>query len=135
MALAATGRYDAARRMLDAMRAFSRGSDTIAPVVGDIALPIGEAVLAHRQGKYSRAVELMRPVLDDMHRLGGSHAQHDVLNQLFAGAGFLIVRGFGLSNSLSTFNLHRHCFPFAGTPIRFRRRESPAQWSVIPKQR
>ncbi len=86
MALAATGRYDAARRMLNAMRAFSRGSDTIAPVVGDVALPIGEAVLAHRQGKYSRAVELMRPVLDDMHRLGGSHAQHDVLNQLFLNA-------------------------------------------------
>ena len=86
MALAATGRYDAAQRMLDAMRAFSRGSDTIAPVVGDVALPIGEAVLAHRQGRYSRAVELMRPVLDDMHRLGGSHAQHDVLNQLFLDA-------------------------------------------------
>ena len=86
MALAATGRYDAARHMLDAMRAFSRGSDTIAPVVGDVALPIGEAVLAHRQGRYSRAVELMRPVLDDMHRLGGSHAQHDVLNQLFLDA-------------------------------------------------
>jgi tetratricopeptide (TPR) repeat protein len=86
MALAATGRYDAARRMLDAMRSFSRGSDTIAPVVGDVAVPIGEAVLAHRQGKYSRAVELMRPVLEDMHRLGGSHAQHDVLNQLFLDA-------------------------------------------------
>jgi hypothetical protein len=28
----------------------------------------------------------MRPVLDDMHRLGGSHAQHDVLNQLFLDA-------------------------------------------------
>jgi tetratricopeptide (TPR) repeat protein len=86
MALAATGRYDAARRMLDAMRAFSRGSETIAPVVGDVALPVGEAVVAHRQGQYSRAVELMRPVLDDMHRLGGSHAQHDVLNQLFLDA-------------------------------------------------
>ena len=83
MALAATGRYEAAQRMLDAMRAFSHGRETIAPIVGDIALPVGEAVLAHRRGQYARAVELMRPVLDDMHRLGGSHAQQDVLNQLF----------------------------------------------------
>ena len=69
--------------MLDAMRAFSRGRRTIAAIVGDVALPVGEAVLAHRRGQYSRAVDLMRPVLDDMHRLGGSHAQQDVLNQLF----------------------------------------------------
>src|SRR5262249_61656637 len=52
----------------------------------DVALPVGEAVLAHRRGQYSRAVELMRPVLADMHRLGGSHAQQDVLNQLFLDA-------------------------------------------------
>src|SRR5262245_49883503 len=86
MALAATGRYDAAQRMLDAMRAFSRGSETIAAIVGNVALPVGEAVLAHRRGQYARAVDLMRPVLDDMHRLGGSHAQQDVLNQLFLDA-------------------------------------------------
>jgi len=86
MALAATGRYAAAERMLDAMRAFGRGHKTIAPIVGDVALPVGEAVLAHRRGQYSRAVDLMRPMLDDMHRLGGSHAQQDVLNQLFLDA-------------------------------------------------
>jgi hypothetical protein len=28
----------------------------------------------------------MRPVLDRMHALGGSHAQHDVLEQLFLDA-------------------------------------------------
>jgi len=86
MALAATGRYEAAERMLDALRAFSRGSETIAATVGEVALPVGQAVLAHRRGQYARAVELMRPVLDDMHRLGGSHAQQDVLNQLFLDA-------------------------------------------------
>jgi len=86
MALAATGRYEAAERTLDAMRAFSRGRRTIAATVGDVALPVGEAVLAHRRGQYSRAVDLMRPALDDMHRLGGSHAQQDVLNQLFLDA-------------------------------------------------
>jgi tetratricopeptide (TPR) repeat protein len=83
MALAATSRDDAARRMIEAMRAFSRGSETIASIVGGVALPVCEAVLAHRRGEYSRALELMRPVLDDMDCLGGSHAQQDVLNQLF----------------------------------------------------
>src|SRR5262249_7051285 len=83
MALAATGRYEAAERMLDAMRAFSHGRRTIAAIVGDVALPVGEAVLAHRRGQYSRTVDLMRPVLDAMHRLGGTPAQQDVLNQLF----------------------------------------------------
>ena len=42
-----------------------------------------EAVLAHRRGEYIRAVDLMKPVLDEMYRLGGSHAQQDVLEQLF----------------------------------------------------
>src|SRR5262249_58484116 len=55
MALAATGRYEAAERMLEAMRAFSRGRRTIAAIVGDVALPVGEAVLAHRRGQFSRA--------------------------------------------------------------------------------
>jgi len=86
MALAACGRYTAGNRMLQAMRSFGDGSETLAPIVRDIALPICEAVLAHRTGNSGRAVDLMRPVLETMHRLGGSHAQQDVLEQLFLDA-------------------------------------------------
>jgi tetratricopeptide (TPR) repeat protein len=86
MALAATGREAAATRMLEAMRAFGPGKETVAPIVSDIAVPICEAVLAHRRGEAARAVALMRPVLADIHRLGGSHAQQDVLEQLFLDA-------------------------------------------------
>jgi hypothetical protein len=68
------------------MRAFGRGKETVAPIVSDIAVPICEAVLAHRRGEAARAVALMRPVLADIHRLGGSHAQQDVLEQLFLDA-------------------------------------------------
>jgi tetratricopeptide (TPR) repeat protein len=110
MALAATGRYDTAQRMLEAMRAFSRGSETIAPIVGDVALPIGEAVLAHRRGQYSRTLELMRPVLDDMHRLGGSHAQQDVLNQLFLDAAVKTQRADDVRLVLARV-AHRHGAP------------------------
>jgi tetratricopeptide (TPR) repeat protein len=86
MALAATGRDAAAARMLEAMRAFGRGRETVAAIVGEIAVPVCEAVLAHRRGAAARTVALMRPVLDGMHRLGGSHAQQDVLEQLFLDA-------------------------------------------------
>jgi tetratricopeptide (TPR) repeat protein len=86
MALAATGREQAAASLLEGMRAFSSKQITVATVVRDVAVPICEAVLAHRRGEPARAVALMRPALADMHRLGGSHAQQDVLEQLFLDA-------------------------------------------------
>jgi len=86
MALAATGREAAAQRMLAGMRDFAQGPGTIARLVGDIALPVTEAVLAHGTGQPSKAVALMRPVLGEMYRLGGSHAQQDVLEQLYLDA-------------------------------------------------
>jgi hypothetical protein len=86
MALAATGRFDAARRMLDGMRAFAQGPGLVAGLVGEIALPVSEAALVHRQGEPARAIQLMRPLLDRMHCLGGSHAQQDLLEQLFLDA-------------------------------------------------
>lgn len=55
-------------------------------LVGAIATPVSEAVLAHGVGQYDRAVALMRPVLGEMFRLGGSHAQQDVLEQVFLDA-------------------------------------------------
>jgi hypothetical protein len=86
MALAATGRHAAALRMLQAMRAFAQGPGITASLVGRYALPICEAVLAHAQGEHARAVAVMRPALGGMYRLGGSHAQQDVLEQLFLDA-------------------------------------------------
>jgi tetratricopeptide (TPR) repeat protein len=81
MALAATQRWTAAERMLDGMRSFTRGSG--AAIVRDHALPVCEAILARAKGDPATALVHMRPALDGMHRLGGSHAQQDVLHQLF----------------------------------------------------
>jgi tetratricopeptide (TPR) repeat protein len=83
MALAATGRENVARRMLDGMLAYAQGRQSNACVVKQIALPITEAVLARSRGEYSAALDLMRPIIADTQRMGGSHAQHDVLRQLF----------------------------------------------------
>jgi hypothetical protein len=93
MALAATRREEAAQRMLAAMRAAGHGTGAVARVIGSIAVPVCEAVLAHRRGEYIRAVDLMKPVLDEMYRLGGSHAQQDVLEQLFLDSAVRANRG------------------------------------------
>jgi hypothetical protein len=52
-------------------------------VVARIARPVCDAVLAFAEGAYAYAVQAMRPVLGEMYRLGGSHAQQDVLEQLY----------------------------------------------------
>ncbi len=83
MALAATRRFGAAERMLEGMRVFATSSATVASVVRDHALPISEAILARARGNVGRALTAMRPALDGMEQLGGSHAQQDVLQQLF----------------------------------------------------
>lgn len=83
MALAADGREDAARRMLAAMRDFAaRGPGDQARTVGGVAVPLSEAVLAHRHGDFARSVALIRPIHDQIVRLGGSHAQRDVFTQI-----------------------------------------------------
>lgn len=87
MALCATGRFEAARRMLEGMRDWSRANHgTTAPIVARYALPVSEAVLRHAEGDHAGAVQAMRPALGGMHALGGSHAQQDVLEQLFLDA-------------------------------------------------
>jgi tetratricopeptide (TPR) repeat protein len=86
MALTATGRTAAAQRMIEAMRAYANGSGTVPPLVRDYVLPIAEAQLAHSAGRHAEAVALMRPAIDGMYQLGGSHAQQDVLEQLFVDA-------------------------------------------------
>jgi tetratricopeptide (TPR) repeat protein len=76
MALAAAGRERAAQSMLSCMKENSNRT------VREIALPVCEAVLAHRRGDHARVLELMAPRLDELRHLGGSHAQQDVLLEL-----------------------------------------------------
>lgn len=83
MALAATGREAAAGRMLAAIQDFSRSESSLAALVGSVALPVTEAVLANVQGRHREAVAAMRPVIGEMYRMGASHAQQDVLEQVF----------------------------------------------------
>jgi hypothetical protein len=75
------------------MRVFGLGHGAVARIGGTIAMPVSEAVLAHGRGEHGRAVDLMKPVLDEMYRLGGSHAQQDVLEQVFLDSAVKANRG------------------------------------------
>ncbi len=83
MALAADERDEAAAQFLDTMRAFATaGEGTVAPTVGEVAVPLCAAVQAHRRGEHARVLALVLPVMSRIVELGGSHAQRDVFNQL-----------------------------------------------------
>jgi tetratricopeptide (TPR) repeat protein len=83
MALAAAGRAGAAQRLLQGMKDYGSGKASTASAVREVALPVCEAVLAHRRGEHERVVSLMSPVMNRLHELGASHAQRDVLVQLY----------------------------------------------------
>lgn len=86
MALAATGRWEAAQRQIEAMRAYGRGNGPNERLVGRVAVPLGEAIVAHARGNPREALRLLRPLVGDLCLLGGSHAQQEVLEQLFLDA-------------------------------------------------
>jgi hypothetical protein len=87
MALAACGRWAQADALLAAMREHARSSGASeADVVARVAIPACTAVRAHRRGEYAAAVDALFPVRDEIVRLGGSHAQRDVLWQVMADA-------------------------------------------------
>ena len=93
MALAACRRFESAERLLEGMRAFgARNGGTLAPLVRDYALPVSAAVLAQARGEPAKAADIMRPALGGMFRLGGSHAQQDVFEQVFLEAGLAAGR-------------------------------------------
>lgn len=83
MALGATGRDAAAAAMLAGMEDFAAGETPVARLVRDVGLPVARGVLANGQGRHQQALDAMRPVVGEMYRIGGSHAQQDVLEQVF----------------------------------------------------
>jgi tetratricopeptide (TPR) repeat protein len=86
MALAADGRGDAMARMLAALESDAGGNTAHACLLREVVLPACRGIAHHRAGRFAEAVAAMRPALADMPRLGGSHAQQDVLEQLFLDA-------------------------------------------------
>lgn len=54
--------------------------------MADVGLPLARAVLAHRRGAYAAVVDTLMPVRTHFRRIGGSHAQRDLFDQLLIDA-------------------------------------------------
>lgn len=83
LSLTGARRFEAAERMLRSARMRSTRFDTQSEVLEVVGLALLEAVMEAGRGDFDRAVELMLPVRSRLKRIGGSHAQRDVFQQLF----------------------------------------------------
>lgn len=52
----------------------------------DVGVPLANALMAHAQQRYAEAAELMDPIRKQIWRIGGSHAQRDVFEQILLDA-------------------------------------------------
>jgi hypothetical protein len=87
MALAAAGNDGALRELLASCQRFAAsGKGTEAEVMADVGLPLARAEVAHRAGAYGAAVDHLYPVRRRIKRIGASHAQRDLFEQLLIDA-------------------------------------------------
>jgi hypothetical protein len=87
LALAANGNFDAARRHIESMAAFSaQGEGWRAEATRDILIPLCEGMIAYEVGDYDKATELLWPMRNEISTIGGSHAQRDLFAQIMCDA-------------------------------------------------
>ena len=83
MVLAATGQLAEADELLSSMReTYLTREGSVALSYQAAAIPVCEAVLAHRKGDYQGVLSWLSGVRHDLSLMGASHAQRDVFYQL-----------------------------------------------------
>ncbi len=87
LALAASGNFDAARRHIESMAAFSAQAEGWrAEATRNVVIPLCEAMIAYEAGDYDKATELFWPMRNEISTIGGSHAQRDLFAQIMCDA-------------------------------------------------
>ena len=83
MALAAAGKDAALARMLESLEHYAAtGSESEAAVARRPGLALARAVVADRRGKPADAVDQLLSVREEIWRIGGSHAQRDLFEEM-----------------------------------------------------
>jgi hypothetical protein len=86
IAYAFAGREQDLKRMLTALEKSAAGGGTNAENVRAVGLPVALAIVAMAAGRPAEAVELLMPVRSRSYRIGGSHAQRDLVQLTAVGA-------------------------------------------------
>ena len=87
MALAAAGQDAAAERMLDSLSRYAAESgESQAQIARAPGLALAGAALRHRGGDYGGASDALMAVRDSIWRIGGSHAQRDLFEDMLIDA-------------------------------------------------
>ena len=83
MAVAAAGEAIVPDHFLASCRRFAdSGGGTESQVMAEVGLRVAEAIVAHRRRGFVEASDLLFPVRDLIWKIGGSHAQRDLFEQL-----------------------------------------------------
>ena len=83
MALAAAGRADEAQRFTESLSRYAAQQDeSEAAVAGDPGLALARAILARQRGDHAAASRELAAVRDNIWRIGGSHAQRDLFEEM-----------------------------------------------------
>lgn len=72
---AVTGNTDALKGLVDGWRVLAAQGQ---PIASPVVIPLIEGINAYASGDYAASVKLLEPVMSELVRLGGSHAQREV---------------------------------------------------------
>jgi tetratricopeptide (TPR) repeat protein len=80
MAFVGAKRFDLAQRTLAAMEHKLNGDGTNAMMTREVGLPLAQALVSFATGNYADVVKRLLPVRAVANRIGGSHAQRDLIH-------------------------------------------------------
>jgi tetratricopeptide (TPR) repeat protein len=80
LALVGARQWDRARQLEQTLIAAQARDTRYGATTRTLGLPVARALVAFGQGQYTQAITLLASLTSSMHRLGGSHAQRDVLH-------------------------------------------------------
>ena len=86
-ALARAGKRMLAQEMLESMEDYANNiKPTLSRAWTEIALPAAKGAISHAIGDWKTTEKLFKPILPNLYQIGGSHAQRDLFQKIYANA-------------------------------------------------